>query len=252
MNDQPHRPGPEAESSANDSGLSRLSGILLQPEGTFEAINRRPNWLLPVVAVIVVSVLANAFVISTIGYDRLLREQMEQSPQIQEMPEEQRQELIESQVNSPIVRILGYLGPVFAVFVILIVAGFLLLGVTLAGGRSTFRQVFSITSHSFFAYSLINSVLLCLVVFLNSEAAAGNIQNAVQSHLGFLVNSKESPVLFTLASSIDLLSFYFMYLLAKGVAAAPKRLSFASALAVVVVLWIVWVGLKLGYAALLS
>ena len=252
MNGPSQPPGPEAEISADDSGLSRLSGIFLQAEATFEAINRRPNWLLPILAVMVVSFLANAFVISTIGYDRLLREQMEQSLQVQEMPEEQRQELIASQLESQFVRVLGYVAPVFSVFAILIVAGVLLLGVTLAGGRSTFRKVLSITGHSFFAFSLVNSVLLCLVVFFNPEETASNIQNAVQSHLGFLVDSKESPVLFTLASSIDLLSFYFMYLLAKGLAAAPKRLSFASALTVVVVLWMVWVGLKIGYAALLS
>ena len=169
MNGPSQPPGPEAEISADDSGLSRLSGIFLQPEATFEAINRRPNWLLPILAVMVVSFLANAFVISTIGYDRLLREQMEQSLQVQEMPEEQRQELIASQLESQFVRVLGYVAPVFSVFAILLVAGVLLLGVTLAGGQSTFRKVLSVTGHSFFAYSLVSSVLVCLVVYLNPE-----------------------------------------------------------------------------------
>ena len=250
MNGPSQPPGPEAEISADDSGLSRLSGIFLQPEATFQAINRRPNWLLPMLAVMVVSLLANTFVISTIGYETLMRENIDQ--RLGDMPREEREEIIASQVESQMMKVFTYLAPGFGFIAVLLVAGVLLLGVTLAGGQSTFRQVLSVTGHSFFAYSLVSSVLVCLVVYLNPEEVVANLQTAVQSHLGFLVDSKESPVLFTLASSIDLLSFYFMYLLAKGLAAAPKRLSFASALAVVVVLWIVWVGLKTGFAALTS
>ena len=167
MNGPSQPPGPEAEISADDSGLSRLSGIFLQPEATFQAINRRPNWLLPMLAVMVVSLLANTFVISTIGYETLMRENIDQ--RLGDMPREEREEIIASQVESQMMKVFTYLAPGFGFIAVLLVAGVLLLGVTLAGGQSTFRKVLSVTGHSFFAYSLVSSVLVCLVVYLNPE-----------------------------------------------------------------------------------
>jgi len=71
----------------------RLPGIFLEPSRTFQEINRRPNWVLPVLVLIGIVLLTNYYVINTIGYETIARQQRLQSSQIQQLSEEQREDV---------------------------------------------------------------------------------------------------------------------------------------------------------------
>lgn len=230
----------------------RLQGIFLEPHATFRQIARKPTVLLPLLAIILVGVAVNYFVIDQIGYENILRQQLNQSPQLQDLPAERREELIRSRVNSPVFRVLAYVGPVFGAVAILIAAALLLLGVRVLGSDSPFKHVFSVTCHSYFAYAVVTGLLLCLVVLVSSDRSTIDVQNAVQSHLGLLVDKADSPALYALASSFDIISFYLMYLLALGLSSLGRKPSFGGALGVVIFWWALWVTGKVGFAMLFS
>ena len=78
-------------------------------------------------------------------------------------------------------------------------------------------------------------------------------RNLVLSHLGVLVDQTESPVLFTLSASFDLVTFYNLFLWSLGVSIiCGRRAGFGTGLGAVVVLWALWVIAKTGFAMLMG
>jgi hypothetical protein len=76
---------------------------------------------------------------------------------------------------------------------------------------------------------------------------AGN----VASNLGLLVSDKEHPVINSLLSSIDVFSFWTIFLLSVAFAALSNRsLTVKKAATGVLILWAVWVAGKAGFFAL--
>jgi hypothetical protein len=247
----PEAPQP-TETGSKDSALWRLQGIFFEPRKVFEAIKKRPGWIVPVIALAVIAILANTYVINAIGYENIVRQQMMASPQIQEMPKDQREELIDQQLNSSFFKNLAYFSPVFVIIILLLLSLIFLLGMMVVGGETSFNRIFSVTAHGFFAYSLITSILLLLIVFITTDKQDIDIQNAVQSNLGVLFDKSESPVLFTVASSIDIFSFYLMFLLVMGLSVTAERTSMGTTGTLVIVLWLVYVAGKTGIAAIFS
>lgn len=232
--------------------VSRLWGVLFEPSKTFGEINRRPNWLIPLIALIILMSAANTYVINAIGYENIVRQSMMQSPQVREMPTEQREELIRRQSESSFFRYFAYLGPVFGVVVLLIIAGLLFLALVLVGGESSFSRIFSVTCHSNFAYSVVAYFLTILVVLLTEDKASLNIQSVVQSNPGFLVSQRESPVLFAALASFDLTTMYQVFLLSLGLSKVGTKVSFGTSLGIVLCLWLIYIVIKVVGAFLFS
>jgi len=75
------------------------------------------------------------------------------------------------------------------------------------------------------------------------------VQNPVYTNLGPLVDSKESPVLYKLASSADLVIWYVIYLLGLGTATVSKRMTVGKGVLLVAFLYGIYVLLGAGWAA---
>ena len=75
----------------------------------------------------------------------------------------------------------------------------------------------------------------------------------VVSNLGPLVDAKTHPVLNTLLSSVDLFSIWTVVLLSMGFAAmSEKKITAGQAAVPIVILWILWILLKMGFWALVG
>jgi hypothetical protein len=234
------------------SSVWKLQGVFFEPQATFEEVDRRPNWLLPLLAMIIISIAAASLVVNTIGLENIVRGQIEANSRVQQMPPEQREQIVEQAVNSPLTSVMMYVGPILGpIIIVLVVAGLLMLASTLTGGQATFKKVFSVNSHVFFFSYVVASVLSVVVVLLSPDPAEIDIQNPVATNLGFLVARTESPALYSLLSSIDLVSFYTIYLLGLGLAVVNRK-PVRSMLLTVVVLWVVWVLIKTGWTAMMG
>jgi hypothetical protein len=102
-----------------------------------------------------------------------------------------------------------------------------------------------------FAYGLFSTVLTIAVLLVARNPKELDINNLVHTNLAFLANAREAPVLAAVLGSLDVLSFYAIYLLSLGNSLVNKR-SLGFNLAVTIVLWAIYVAGKVGLKALFS
>lgn len=229
----------------------RLQGIFFEPTRTFQQINRAPNWLLPVLGTMVVVMLTTLLVVDRIGLENIIRTQISASSQSQQLSEEQLETIVENARENRLLPVLTYGMPVAGPpILVLICAAIFLVSIYIMGGETTFSKIFSVSAHTFFFYNVIQSGLTLMVVLLVQDPETIDLQNPVYSNPGFAVDRKTSPALYVLASSVDIIAFYHMYLLALGFFTVSQKISWPASLGIVVVLWILYVASKTGLMAL--
>ncbi|MFB3905685.1 MAG: YIP1 family protein [Acidobacteriota bacterium] len=232
--------GPPAKGS-----LWRLQGIFFQPKETFQEIAQKPTWLIAAILCVIIGSIGIIWVMETIGFENIMMQQAQS--QGREMTEEQIQ-----MMNSPTMKAIRYGTMIIGTpIVMLLTAGLLLALFWLIGSDAKFNRVFSVVVHSLFASTIVSTVISALVVTLAPDPTELDIQNLVASHLGAFVSRTESPVLFAALSSVDILTFYYLFLLSLGMSVVGRK-SFKASAAMVLVLWLVWVGLKTGGTALFT
>ena len=144
-----------------------------------------------------------------------------------------------------------WVGPIMAPPVMLFFfSGLILLMVHLSGSETTYKKLLGVTSHSLFLQTLIGAVLTILVYALASDPKAIDFQNPVYTNLSPLVNARESPILYKIASSFDLVVWYIIYLMGLGTATVSKRMTVGKGVLLVAILYIIYVLLGVGWAAI--
>jgi hypothetical protein len=125
----------------------------------------------------------------------------------------------------------------FTPLVVLATAGLMLFVFNFFMGAETeFRQCLAVCAWASLAVGLIAIPGTLLVLALRSDWNM-DPQNALATHLGTLLDQRDvAPALYSVAQSLDLLSFWNMYLLAVGMALASGR-STRSAVTVLASLW---------------
>jgi Yip1 domain len=229
---------------AGMSDLSRIVGVLFEPSKTFADIARRPSWIVPLVLGIVAAMALTAFYGQHIGWDRIVRRQVESSSQAQQIPADQKEQRIAA--GARIAPMIGYaapviIGPLYALLVAGIFTG-LVAGIMSAPVK--FKQAFAVVTWAGIP-NLIVVVLSAVVVFLKNPDEV-DIQNPLMFNVGSYMDAEHgSKFLHSMATSIDLFSFWVIFLMATGLkAAGGKKLSFGGALFVVLLPWATYVLIK--------
>lgn len=230
------------------SEAARLTNTFLEPKAAFADIAARPRPWAPLVLLIVLAVTFMTVFNSRVGWDRYMRQKMETTAQVQNMPPEQRERVIQMQTR--IGPYMGYAGAVFGPPVMaLIVAGVVLLTGKMAGATLTFKQMFSISAYAFLP-GMLNSAAAVAVLFLKNPDDF-NLENPTAFNLGaFLDPQSTGKAILALAGSVDVFAVWSAILLAVGITAASRRTSFGKAFTAVLIPWVLWIGIKAGLAAL--
>jgi hypothetical protein len=90
---------------------------------------------------------------------------------------------------------------------------------------------------------------LSMVVLYLKDPEEFNLQNPLMFNVGAYLSPDTPAALRALGSSIDLFSLWIMVLLAIGISAAARKISFGKALAGIIFPWALFVGLKTMAAA---
>jgi hypothetical protein len=230
---------PPEPDSAQIGAFSRITGVFFEPGKTFADIGRRPTWVVPVLLLVLVTVAVTFTMGQKIGWEQMVRQQMEANPRTAQLTAEQREAQIA--VGTRMGGIFAYMVPVFLPVYYLIVSGVLLGMTAMMSAGLKFKQVFGVVAHANLP-GLVSAVLMIVVMFLKSPSDL-NIQNPLAFNpAAFMDPQTSSKFVYSLASSLDLFSFWIIFLLAIGLsAAAGKKLSFGGALTAVVVPWAIWV-----------
>jgi hypothetical protein len=237
-------PGPDAGPPSNS--FQRIIGVLFSPDSTFASIAKRPDWVLPLVLLMISALVTGVVIAQHVDFGSAAREAMEQN---KNASPEQIDKAV--RISSSIGKVFTYLSPVVVIIVLLVIAGVCLLAFRLFGGEGDFKQAFSVTCYASIP-SIIKSILMMTIILLRgSIVPAQGLATLVRSNLGFLTDYKTNPMAFALLSALDIFSVWYLILMIIGFAYVA-RVSKAKSAVIIISLWIVALLFKLIGPALQS
>jgi hypothetical protein len=240
------------QGTPSKSFLSRLVGVFIEPGETFEDIARKPNWIPPLVVLILVSFSVVETMLMKIGASQIVMQGLERSGRAATMDPAQVSQIVER--SAGIMRIVMPAGALLgAPIFLLIVAGIGILFLNVFFGQhAKFKNVFSVVCYANLPSILGALMAISLVLF--GDAAAFNPQAPAPTNPGFFMNPlTSSKAVFALASSLDVLIFWFMALLAIGLSRVVQRKVKTSTIFLAYLgLWVLLVAVKVGIALIFS
>jgi hypothetical protein len=236
-------------SDAQPKGMSeaaRLAGVFFEPKKAFADIAARPRWIVPLLLVVVFAI-CSVTIYNQKGVMRAtVEQQLANNQQIQQLSADQRAQAVDRAMRFS--TIVAYFIPVLIPIMFLLMA--LVLWGIVAGILSApvrFGQVFAVVAYAQLPGIIV--AILSVIVLQMKGAADFNAQNPLMFNPGaFMDPQNSSKFLLSLATSLDLFTFWIILLIATGLkAAAGKKLSFGGAFFAVVLPWAI---LVLGKSAL--
>jgi hypothetical protein len=237
---------PAAGSEPTPNPFQRIIGVLFSPDATFASIARRPDWVVPLVLLLLVSLAAGIIIAPHVDFGSAAREAMEQN---KNASPEQIDKAV--RISSSIGKVFTYISPVLSLIGLLVIAGVVLLAFRIFGGEGDFKQAFSVTCYASIPTIIKSVVTLIIIVAKGGIIPAQALATIVRSNPGFLVDYKTNPVLFALLSSFDIFSVWFLALMIIGFAYVA-RVSKVKSAVTIISLWVVVLLFKLIGPALQS
>ena len=220
--------------------LSNLFGLYFGPKEAFQNIVKKPSFWVPLLIFVVIQLTFTGIWLSKMDMMEFLRGQAEASGRPFQAPPPQAMGFIRGTFWG--IAILA--GPIF-----MFAAGGLYLFIFrfFFAGEVTFKQAMAVVSHTSLATNLVTLPLMLLVYALKGDWNLAP-QDLLPVNLSILLDKESAAkALWALASSLDLLSFWTLFLLSVGFGVANKRAT-GSAFWGVAIPWIVYVVGKVGFA----
>jgi hypothetical protein len=231
-----------------------LSGIFFEPGRTFEALRARPRFLVAGLLIVAAVMAFYVTYVQRIGYDELVDAEIavtrKADPNINDEQAAQGARI----QRGAIVKSIRMVSPLIGLVIIFAAgAGLYLLGVSLMGGSMSYRQGLAVWVYSMLPPTLLTTVLNFVLLFISppedsAEIVEGGQRGLARANLGAFVDGGAHPVLATALGSLDILSFYGLFLAALGLRKVGKLKS-GAAWTIVLALWAVGVLARLGLAA---
>lgn len=196
-----------ASTEPKPNSFARILGVFFSPGETFASIARRPDWVVPLLVLIVISVISGAISAPRVDWAAPAREQMESNPNIPKERLEQSEKMA-----AAFGRVAAYAAPVFVIIIMLIVTVVLWLAFRLFGGEGNFLQAWSATLYAWFP-EVIKSILGAIIMVVKGGPFTPfDLETIVRSNPAFLVSVKEQPVLFSLLTNVDIFGIWTLIL----------------------------------------
>jgi Yip1 domain len=253
-------PLPSVESTEPPlSAGARVMGIFFEPSRVFKNLRAYPRWAVAFIIISILSVAYSAAFVQRLTPERIVNFTIDKVAESGFMPAdrvEQAREIQLEQAKNPVRRVMSALSAVFVIFLKYSFAGALfMLGVLAFGGRINFWQSFSAVIYAALPWTIIQKVLSIVILYVKSPDDIHPIlgqETQVQDNLGILFSPANHPALFVAGTTIGALSFYWLWLMARGLQFAGTKVSPSAAWGVTITLMVLAVGLGMIFATLFS
>jgi hypothetical protein len=241
-------PPPDLQSAPVETGPemstpATLSGIFFEPGRTFDALRKRPRFLIVGIILILLTTLVVGALFTRVDMGAYIREKMDQSSQSQNQTEEQKE------LGVKIGKIAGAVIPPLSVPIVFAAgAALYLLGVMAFGGTISYKRSLAVWAYSSLPPSVIGTIVALLVLFLKA-ADTVDPEHLLVTNPGAFTNAHDAPVLTALLSQFDLIRFYGMFLAAIGLRKVAK-ISSGSAWGIVLGYWLIGLVLSVAWHAI--
>lgn len=239
-------PKPGGKDEPPMSTVEKLTGIFFEPTRVFRNLRSHPYWLAPFLVISILTAVYEAAFFQRLTPERIVTytmDKLEQAPI--KPPAEQMEAVKESnlqQAKQPIQRVQTAAKKFVGVFALYcFVSAVCLLGVIVFGGRMNFWQTLAAVFYAAMPVAVLHKVLSLVILFIKDPDDVHPILNQeslVQDNLGFFFSPAENPVLFVLGSGIGILSFYSLWLRARGLANAGYKVSPSAAWGTTILIFI--------------
>ena len=241
-----------AEAAPGLSQWQRVSNTFFAPSKTFADIKRgNKSWWLPFILIGLVSYILFASVSYKIGMQQVVDNQIRLNPKAEERL---AQATPEQRATSTKISLYITEG-VFIANPLLMLAGIALLSLGMWGtinflvaGKATYGSIFAVWMYASLP-AVIKTLMGAIVIFSGIAPESFNIKNFAPTNIGAFLNPTDTnPALYSLASSVDLITIWTLILLGMGVAmvAGVKR---SSGYAAVFGWWVIFILVGMGWAA---
>ena len=228
--------------------LARLTGVVWSPGSAFQDVVARPRWWPPMVILVLASLVFTYTFTQRVGWERFFRQQAETNSRIRDLPADQKEQTIATQIRVGPAFAYGGVVVGFPIMALATAGVFLLLFRTVFGAELSFRQAFAIVCYSWIP--LLFGTIMALAVMLLKNPEEFDLQYPTLTNIGAFLEPAGTPKwLLSLGTSIDIFTFWTLVLLATGFSAAGRKISWGSAFAGVMGTWVVYVLVKMGWAA---
>ena len=238
---------PVAPAAPSKSVFQRIAGVFFAPNETFQDIARKPDILWPLLIIIIVGYVTTFVMMPRMDFDTMLAQQAEQMKEKQPNMSDADIERI-GRLGRASMKVMQFAGPLIAVVWYLLMAVVLWGAVRIMGGEGTFPQSLSATLYSWMPL-LLFSIILAIIAVAQGSIDPAQMATIVKSNPAAFMDAKEQPVLASFLSSFDIFTIWTVVLLILGFSAL-SRLSKGKTAAIVLGLWFVMIGIKVGFAAL--
>jgi hypothetical protein len=246
---------PVAESTPGLSQWQRVSNTFSAPSKTFTDIkNGHLSWWLPFIIYVILGFAFYGVVNSKVGLRQVSENQIRLSPKAADRMAQLTPEQRESQmkISIAVTRIAFLATPVLLLIGGLVISAVLLGTINFGfGGKAKFGSIFAMWMYAMLP-SVIKTILGIVVLFAGAAPESFNVKNFAPTNLGAFLNPTDvGPALYSLASSIDIITIWCLVLVSIGVAtvAGVKR---SSGYMAVFAWWVLVVLFGVGTAALMG
>jgi hypothetical protein len=213
------------------SQLERVTNTFSAPSKTFEDIKRgNKSWWMPLILVTIFSYILFAAITMKVGWSQVADNTMRMDPKSEErmanMPADQRATAMKFTTYA----MEGSFAASPVLILIVVAVGSLILWGTINfvfGGKATYGAIFAVWFYASLP-SIIKSLLGAIVIFINSTPETFNLSNFAPTNIGaFLTQSETNKALYSLATSIDIITIWSLILTGIGISivAGVKRTS---------------------------
>ena len=251
MSDSLPSPAPSPSPAAPEKPggfFQNLVDMYFAPREAFTRIVRDGGFILPTLGFLALTLGFLLFWGSRLDPTEFAKIQLQESPFYERIPAEQRETIIEQTAGR--MKYLWIQGLAGAAIMLLIVSAVLMLVFRFFyAGEVRFKRAVAITAWTFFAVGLVTTPLLLVVMGLKGDWNV-NPQDVLQANLGLVLDrSSAAKPLWAFFTSLDLFSFWQIFLLATGFGVASRKTT-GAALWGVLVPWALVVLGKVGLSSL--
>ena len=230
-----------ASADRKEMGIfEKIVGIFISPRETFEALDRKPTWLVPFL-ITVVMVLGMTVLTRDIGMQDMMAKF-----QAREMPQEQIDRIAaQSQGIGKYIQMVTI--PIATLAIWALFSGvFLFCGNTLLGGSAKFKKIFSMMSWSSLVGCL--SIIVSTVIILTKGTTQG-VTTSLAVLLPVPALADKPSLLFRLLSKFDLFTVWSLVLWIIGLSVIYK-FSTKKTAGLVISLWAVWIVISIAFGSM--
>ena len=231
------------------SPLQKIAGIFYEPTRVFRNLRVHPRWVAAYLVVAILTVIYTFAFVQRLTPERIVNHRMDKVAEMgppfappPEMLEQMRATALE-EAKSPLKQAGAGITALAAAFIFAgIVSALYLLGALAFGGRINFWQALSVYFYASLPVVVIQKLLSLVILYIKDPDDIHPIlgqDNLVQDNLGILFSPATHPVLFVIASWIGILSFYGLWLKAKGLHHGGTRVSSSAGWGVAITMWLI-------------